>query len=407
MRPLRSTGQGGSRQFFSITVPQLKYTIITSSTLMLVGSLVYFDLILVLTQGGPGDATRILALDMYITGFQANQMGVASVIGVILGRRRARADPRHPAPRRPGPAGRARWRECEMTTTVATPVTAPPRVSSTRPRRVKGRRNYLGGLFGWVWLAIIIMPIYYIVITSFKDQGAYFTQNPLALPNPPTLTAYQQVVEAGIIRYFFNSVIVTVGAVIPLVLFSFLASYAIVRGESRLLRFSRTMFLLGLAIPLQATIIPIYLIIIRIHMYDTLRGADLAVDRLRDPAHRVDLEQLHPRRTARAVRVDATGRLHRLADGVAAGVPADQAGHRHGQHLQRPARMERLPLRPDLDPEPGEAGDAAGTVGVPGRVHRQHPSRASRRGAVSLPILVLYIVGRRQLLAGLTAGFGK
>ena len=77
-------GAGRLRQFFSITVPQLKYTIITSSTLMLVGSLTYFDLIFVLTQGGPGDATRILALDMYITGFQANQMGAASVIALIL-----------------------------------------------------------------------------------------------------------------------------------------------------------------------------------------------------------------------------------------------------------------------------------------------------------------------------------
>jgi raffinose/stachyose/melibiose transport system permease protein len=77
-------GAGRIRQFISITLPQLKYTIITSSTLMLVGSLVYFDLIWVLTQGGPGNATRILALDMYITGFQANQMGAASVIGVIL-----------------------------------------------------------------------------------------------------------------------------------------------------------------------------------------------------------------------------------------------------------------------------------------------------------------------------------
>ena len=77
-------GAGRIRQFFSITLPQLKYTIITSSTLMLVGSLVYFDLIWVLTQGGPGNATRILALDMYITGFQANQMGAASVIGVSL-----------------------------------------------------------------------------------------------------------------------------------------------------------------------------------------------------------------------------------------------------------------------------------------------------------------------------------
>ena len=65
-----------------------------------------------------------------------------------------------------------------MTTTVATPVTAPPRASIARRRRVKGRRNYLGGLFAWVWLAIIIIPIYYVVITTFKDQGAYFTQNP-------------------------------------------------------------------------------------------------------------------------------------------------------------------------------------------------------------------------------------
>lgn len=77
-------GAGRVRQFFSITLPQLKYTIITSSTLMLVGSLTYFDLIYVLTQGGPGNATRILALDMYIRGFQANQMGAASVIGVVL-----------------------------------------------------------------------------------------------------------------------------------------------------------------------------------------------------------------------------------------------------------------------------------------------------------------------------------
>ena len=54
-------GAGRVRQFFSITLPQLKYTIITSSTLMVVGSLTYFDLIFVLTGGGPGDATRLLA----------------------------------------------------------------------------------------------------------------------------------------------------------------------------------------------------------------------------------------------------------------------------------------------------------------------------------------------------------
>lgn len=77
-------GAGRVRQFFQITLPQLKYTIITSSTLMTVGSLTIFDLIFVLTAGGPGDATRVLAVDMYQQGFRANLMGPASAIAVIL-----------------------------------------------------------------------------------------------------------------------------------------------------------------------------------------------------------------------------------------------------------------------------------------------------------------------------------
>jgi raffinose/stachyose/melibiose transport system permease protein len=77
-------GAGRVRTFFSITLPQLKYTIITSSTLMVVGSLTFFDLIWVLTAGGPADATRVLAVQMYIKGFQGNEMGPASAIAVIL-----------------------------------------------------------------------------------------------------------------------------------------------------------------------------------------------------------------------------------------------------------------------------------------------------------------------------------
>lgn len=77
---------GASRwqRFWHITIPQLKYTIVTDSTLQLVGALTYFDLIYVLTGGGPGDATRILPLHMYILGFKSFNMGEASVVGVIL-----------------------------------------------------------------------------------------------------------------------------------------------------------------------------------------------------------------------------------------------------------------------------------------------------------------------------------
>ncbi len=72
------------QEFWYITLPQLKHTAITSTTLMIVGSLTYFDLVFVMTKGGPGVATRMLPLHMYITGFQANQMGVAAALGVML-----------------------------------------------------------------------------------------------------------------------------------------------------------------------------------------------------------------------------------------------------------------------------------------------------------------------------------
>jgi raffinose/stachyose/melibiose transport system permease protein len=77
-------GAGRWQRFRHITLPQLRYTVVTSSTLMVTGSLTYFDVVFVLTGGGPGNATRLLPLDMYLTGFSANEMGAASVLAVVL-----------------------------------------------------------------------------------------------------------------------------------------------------------------------------------------------------------------------------------------------------------------------------------------------------------------------------------
>jgi raffinose/stachyose/melibiose transport system permease protein len=77
-------GAGRVRQFLSVTLPQLRYTVVTSTTLILVGSLTYFDLVFVMTGGGPGNDTRILPLDMYVDGFISYQMGYAGAIAVVL-----------------------------------------------------------------------------------------------------------------------------------------------------------------------------------------------------------------------------------------------------------------------------------------------------------------------------------
>ena len=72
------------RQFFSITLPQLKYTLITSSTLMVVGALTYFDIIFVTTNGGPGNATKIIPIRLYETAFRFFDLGYAATIGLSM-----------------------------------------------------------------------------------------------------------------------------------------------------------------------------------------------------------------------------------------------------------------------------------------------------------------------------------
>ncbi|MDT0570634.1 sugar ABC transporter permease [Streptomyces sp. DSM 3412] len=77
-------GAGRYRQFFSITLPQLRHTITTSTVLMVVGSLTYFETVLILTKGGPGTDTAILPYLMYEAGFKTYDFGYASAIASFL-----------------------------------------------------------------------------------------------------------------------------------------------------------------------------------------------------------------------------------------------------------------------------------------------------------------------------------
>lgn len=77
-------GASGYQTLVYITIPQLKNTLVTSTVVMLTGSLTYFDIIYVLTNGGPAGATNVLALNMYQHAFQEYQMGIGSTVAVIL-----------------------------------------------------------------------------------------------------------------------------------------------------------------------------------------------------------------------------------------------------------------------------------------------------------------------------------
>ena len=78
-------GASPLRTFWRITLPQLRYTIVTSGILMIVGSLTNIDIIYIMNDGGPGYTTRVLSLDMYNVAFLQDQYGYASVLAVLLG----------------------------------------------------------------------------------------------------------------------------------------------------------------------------------------------------------------------------------------------------------------------------------------------------------------------------------
>lgn len=77
-------GAGRIRQFFYITIPQVKNTLITSLLFQVVGGLTAFDSVLVMTQGGPGNATQNTAYYMYSMAFKSYDYGYSSVIAVVL-----------------------------------------------------------------------------------------------------------------------------------------------------------------------------------------------------------------------------------------------------------------------------------------------------------------------------------
>jgi raffinose/stachyose/melibiose transport system permease protein len=284
---------------------------------------------------------------------------------------------------------------------------APPSGSSPRVRRLL-KANWFGGLAGWVWLAVVIIPIYWIVITSFKTQNNYFASNPLAPPGSWTLENYRLVIHSDFPRYFLNSVIVTLGAVIPAVAFAFMASYAIIRdGHRWILKSANSMFLMGLAIPLQATIIPVYLMIIKLRLYDTLLAMILPSIAFAIPLSVLVLSNFIrdvPKELFESMRVDGAtewAMMWRLA------FP-----------LTRPALVTvtiyngltiwngfLLPLVLTQSPNKRTLPLALWTF--QGQYSINVPAILASVMLTTLPILVLYALGRRQMLSGLTAGFSK
>ncbi|MGW8375322.1 carbohydrate ABC transporter permease [Streptomyces sp. ODS28] len=147
--------------------------------------------------------------------------------------------------------------------------------AETRARTRTGRRerpNYLAGFGSLIWLFLVGLPLYAMLVATFQSRSDYAANGPLSLPEHFTLDNY---LDSGFGRYFLNTLVVTVCVVGIVLLLVPPLVYAIVRGRGRLTGGVFRLFLLGLAIPAQAVVVPMFYVISEAGLYDNLIGVIL------------------------------------------------------------------------------------------------------------------------------------
>jgi raffinose/stachyose/melibiose transport system permease protein len=81
----RVDGAGAIQEFFAVTLPSLRNEVTVMSVLAVTGALTSFDVIYVITSGGPGTSTQVPAYQLYTLAFTDFRVGTAAAMGVVLG----------------------------------------------------------------------------------------------------------------------------------------------------------------------------------------------------------------------------------------------------------------------------------------------------------------------------------
>ncbi len=80
----RVDGTNAWQRFWNVTIPCLRPTTFFVTVMLTIGSFKVFDLILVMTDGGPGQSTLVLSQFIFQKGFEENSYGYASAISIVL-----------------------------------------------------------------------------------------------------------------------------------------------------------------------------------------------------------------------------------------------------------------------------------------------------------------------------------
>lgn len=120
------------------------------------------------------------------------------------------------------------------------------------------------------WASVAAVPFIYMVVNSFKGQFEMLQKGVFELPSSWAPTNYIEVLENGFFRYFLNSIIVLAISLILLLFISACASYPLSRMEFKLRKPIYTFIIAVMSVPIHVTLIPIFKMSTKLHIYDTM-----------------------------------------------------------------------------------------------------------------------------------------
>ncbi|MGI5351386.1 carbohydrate ABC transporter permease [Streptomyces sp. CA-250714] len=126
---------------------------------------------------------------------------------------------------------------------------------------------------GMIWLCVAagLLLLGWMALTSLRDSRAIFDR-PWALPDPWQLSNYRTAFDSGFGRAAVNSVLVSGSAAVAAVALAAPAAYALSRRLNALAEPLTMLFVLGLGVPGQVLLIPVFFMLTEVNMVDTLPG---------------------------------------------------------------------------------------------------------------------------------------
>lgn len=262
--------------------------------------------------------------------------------------------------------------------------------------------NVLSIFFALVFLA----PIVWSLAVSLQHEGKQIKSVIDWFLPPYTLENYPQIIfNSGVPTWLINSLLIAVITTVLTVIFSAMAAYALAKLEFKGSKGFFVYFLLGLMVPSEATIVPLFITVNRMHMIDTYAGMILPV--IAGSMNLIIMVTFFkdlPNELLEAVRIDGGGELSiffkiilPLSKPIIATVCIFAFVGSWNNYLwpllcAMSDTMFTLPVGiPTL----------AGTY----TVDYVRPLTASM--VASLPMIILYIAFERQIVAGITQGAVK